>query len=284
MSGRAVQLTRSLAPSDRSALGSQRTALTALIASLLVLLVWLQRSGLQNSSFTTGYALFAAIIALVAFHWRKQAPSLPLGKVSVWLRYHVYLGYLTIVLFGLHVGFRLPSGIFESALFGVFLFVASSGLYGLYLSRTAPRQLRLLPEEVVYELIPQARREVQQETRRIISTATDSTALADFYKVKLAPFIEQRRGLLYFLYPNSRRRRKLTSDLRELHRYLNESQRQAALALERLLGRKDDLDFQAALQIRLKLWMYGHIGFSYSLLLLGAVHGLVAHAFQGGLR
>lgn len=284
MSSRVFRLTRTLAPSDHSALGSRRIALVGLIASLLILLVWLQRSGLQNSSFTAGYALFAAIIALLSFHWRKQAPSLPLGRVSVWLQYHVYLGYLTIVLFGLHVGFRLPSGAFESALFGMFIIVAGSGLYGLYLTRTAPRQLRLLPEEVVYEQIPQVRREIQHETRRIISVATDSTALADFYKMKLAPFIEQRRGLLYFLYPNSRRRRKLTSHLRELHRYLNESQRQAALALERLLGRKDDLDFQAALQIRLKLWMYGHIGFSYSLLLLGIVHGLVAHAFQGGVR
>jgi hypothetical protein len=284
MSSRAFRSIFRLGPSDRSARSSQCSALVGFIASLTILLLWLQRSGLQNFSFTTGYALFVAIIALVSFHWRKQAPSLPLGKVSIWLRYHVYLGYLTIGLFGLHVGFRLPSGVFESSLFGVFVFVAGSGLYGLYLTRTAPRQLRLLPEEVVYEQIPQVRREIQQQTRQIVSAAVDSAALADFYKMKLAPFIEQRRGALYFLYPNSRRRRRLTAELRELHRYLNDSQRQAACALERLLGRKDDLDFQAALQIRLKLWMYGHIGFSYSLLLMGAVHGLVAQAFQGGLR
>jgi hypothetical protein len=280
----ALTTSRFHAPGDRLAAQSQRLALVAVIALLLTLLVWLQRSGLQHSGFTTGYALYAGVIALISLHWRKAAPSLPLGKISVWLRFHIYLAYLTIVLFGLHVGFRLPTGLFETALFAVFAVVAGSGLYGLYLTRTAPRQLRLLPEEVVYEQIPHIRREIQHESRRIIASAVDSTSLADFYRRKLAPLIEQRRGLLYFLYPNSRRRRRLTEELRELHRFLNPAQREHALKLERLLGRKDDLDFQAALQIRLKLWMYGHIGFSYSLLLLGTVHGLVAHAFQGGLR
>jgi hypothetical protein len=272
------------APSDRRAAHSQRLALVVVIALLLVLLVWLQRSGLQNAGFTTGYALYAAVVALISLHWRKAAPSLPLGKISVWLRFHIYLAYLTIVLFGLHAGFRLPTGVFETALFAVFAVVAGSGLYGLYLTRTIPRQLRLLADEVVYEQIHDVRRAIQVETRRVLSAAADSTALADFYKRKLAPFIEQRRGLLYFLYPNSRRRRRLVEELRELHRFLNDQRRKDAETLERLLGRKDDLDFQQALQIRLRLWVYAHIGFSYSLLLLGTVHGLVAHAFQGGLR
>jgi hypothetical protein len=280
----ALSTSRFHAPSDRRAAQSQRLALVAVIALLLTLLVWLQHSGLQNAGFTTGYALYAAVIALVSLHWRKAAPSLPLGKISVWLRFHIYLAYLTIVLFGLHIGFHLPTGVFETVLFAVFAVVTGSGVYGLYLTRTIPRQLRLLPDEFVYEQIHDVRRAIQLETRRILSAAADSTALADFYKRKLAPFIERRRGLLYFLYPNSRRRRRLIEELRELHRFLNELRRNDALALERLLARKDDLDFQQALQLRLRLWMYAHIGFSYSLLLLGTVHGLVAHAFAGGLR
>jgi hypothetical protein len=280
----ALTSSRFHAPSDRRAAHSQRLALVAGSALLLVLLIWLQGSGLQNPAFTTGYALYAALIALVALHWRKQAPSLPLGKISVWVRFHIYLSFVTIALFGLHVRFQWPTGPFETVLFSVFAIVAGSGIYGLYLTRTIPRQLRLLPEEVVYEQIPDVRREIQHESRRILFAAADSTALADLYKRKLAPFIEQRRGLLYFLYPNSRRRRRLVEELRELHRFLNDARRQDAQAIERLLCRKDDLDFQAALQIRLKLWMYVHIACSYSLLLLASMHGVVVHAFQGGVR
>src|SRR5690242_2896603 len=104
----ALSTSRFHAPSDRRAAHSQRLALVVVIALLLMLLVWLQHSGLQNAGFITGYALYAAVIALISLHWRKAAPTWPLGKISVWLRFHIYLAYLTIVLFGLHVGFRIP--------------------------------------------------------------------------------------------------------------------------------------------------------------------------------
>ena len=285
MTSRILSTTRFILPHEQRARRSRRLALVVVIAALLAILVALQQSGLQRASFTTGYILFGSIVTLISLHWRKQAPSLPLGNISLWLQYHIYLGYLTIVVFGLHIGWRLPTGVFETALFVVFLAVASSGLYGLYVTRTVPRQLRLLPQEVVYEQIPVLQRQTIAAARQLIaSTAGESTALIDFYKTRLSPFLEERRSLLYFLYPNSRRRRLLMAQLRELHRYLSEPLRNKCQKLEQLLERKDDLDFHAALQGRLKLWMFLHIGFSYSLLLLGAVHGVIAHAFQGGLR
>jgi len=280
-----LHATRLRSPRERDALVWRRAGLAVFIAVLLVALVALQRSGLQRASFSTGYALFGAVLFLLSIHWRKQAPSLPLGKVSTWLQYHVYVGYLAIVLFGLHVQFRLPTGVLETILFIVFSIVAGSGLFGLYLTRTVPCLLRMLPQEAIYEQIPALQRQVMEEARQIILTvADDSAALVDFYKMKLAPFIEQQRSIWYFLYPNSRRRRLLVGQLQELHRFLNETRRRDCRELERLLCRKDDLDFQAALQGRLKLWMWVHIGFSYSLLVLAAVHGLLAHAFSGGVR
>jgi hypothetical protein len=49
-----------------------------------------------------------------------------------------------------------------------------------------------------------------------------------------------------------------------------------------LVRRKDDLDFHDARQKILKLWLFGHIGLTYALVLLALVHGLLAHAFGGG--
>jgi hypothetical protein len=48
------------------------------------------------------------------------------------------------------------------------------------------------------------------------------------------------------------------------------------------LRRKDDLDFHEARQKLLKLWLFGHIALTCTLVLLALVHGLVAHAFHGG--
>jgi hypothetical protein len=271
-------------PQLRTAQGWGRTALVAVIAAALIALVWLQGSSLQNARFTTGYALYATVVALIALHWRKQAPSLPLGRVSVWLQYHISLGYLAIVLFGLHVALRMPTGILGTALFSVFVIVVGSGLYGLYITRTVPRQLRLLSREAIYEEIPALQRQLAAQARRLIERAADSNSLVELYKTKLAPFFDLRRGLWYFVYPNSRRRRRLMAQLRELDRFVDKPRRNDCRELGRLLAEKDDLDFQAALQGKLKLWTFVHIGFSYSLLLLGLAHGIIAHAFQGGSR
>jgi hypothetical protein len=284
MKAHVLPATKLLGPRDRSSRRIRRAVLTAAIACLLVALVWLQHSGLQRTSYSTGYVLYAAIIFLVALHWRKQAPSLPLGKVSTWLQYHIYIAYLAALLFGLHIGWRFPTGVFETALFAVFALTAGSGVYGLYLSRVVPRKLRVLPEEVLYECIPQLQQAITQEARQCISAAADATSLVDFYGTRLAPFIERPRSIWYFLYPNSRRRRLLVGQLRELDRFLNDVHRKRCHELERLLCRKDDLDFHAALQGRLKLWLFLHIGFSYSLLLLATVHGLLAHVFAGGAQ
>ena len=44
---------------------------------------------------------------------------------------------------------------------------------------------------------------------------------------------------------------------------------------------KQNLDFQYAAQRLLKLWLFVHIPFSYSLIVLGVTHGIVAGLYAG---
>ena len=44
---------------------------------------------------------------------------------------------------------------------------------------------------------------------------------------------------------------------------------------------KRNLDFQFAAQRLLRLWLFVHIPFTYSLILLGLAHGLVATLYAG---
>jgi hypothetical protein len=262
-----------------------RIAFTLLLAAALGGLFWLQESRLQRVSFTSGYVLMASVVFLISLHWRKQAPSLPLGKVSTWLQYHIYVAYLAIGLFAVHTSFRLPGGAFEIVLYGLFVLVAGSGVYGLYLTRTLPRLLRRLPEEVVFEEIPALRAALAREAEEVMLTsAADSQTLLAFYRSRLAGFFHGRRRLSYWLWPGSTLRRSLLAELAEMHRYLDDNHRAACHQLERLIARKDDLDYHAALQGWLKTWVFAHIALSYSLLALAAVHGVIAHAFLGGTR
>ena len=50
----------------------------------------------------------------------------------------------------------------------------------------------------------------------------------------------------------------------------------------RALRRKDDLDFHEARQKLLKMWLFAHIGMTYTLVVLALLHGLLAIAFRGG--
>jgi hypothetical protein len=49
-----------------------------------------------------------------------------------------------------------------------------------------------------------------------------------------------------------------------------------------LIRRKDDLDFHEARQGLLKLWLFVHIGLTCALVLGATLHGILAHAFDGG--
>jgi hypothetical protein len=48
-----------------------------------------------------------------------------------------------------------------------------------------------------------------------------------------------------------------------------------------LVERKHLLDYQYALQLTLRLWLFAHIPLSYSLLILSVAHIIVVHSFSG---
>jgi hypothetical protein len=96
--------------------------------------------------------------------------------------------------------------------------------------------------------------------------------------------MERRRSLAYALAPSMRRSRSLVSGLRELDRYLSPPQRESWHKLAGLVREKEDLDFHRAMQGRLKLWLFVHIGMTWGLLLFSVIHGVLAHSFGGGLR
>ena len=196
-----------------------------------------------------------------------------------------YVGLATFVLFGLHVGWKVPNGGFELLLTSLYLIVALSGVYGLYVTRTIPKKLTALNDEVIYERIPNFRASLAAEAQALILEACQhSDVLARFYRNRLAEYFERPRSLAYLANPTGRLRRQLMSEIDDLDRYLSNDQRSLSRKLSQMVKKKDDLDYHAAQQGRLKIWLFAHIGFTYSLLLVSILHGVMAHAFAGGLR
>lgn len=269
----------------------KRRLLTGIILSAICLvgifaLINMQSASLRNSSWTTGYILIACLFFLAAYNLRKKVPFLPrIGTSRMWMQLHIYVALISIGIFVGHIGFRIPDGSFEQLLAALYVIVAGSGIYGLYVTRTVPRKLTAVNNEVIFEQIPTLKRTLIQRARQLVMKSAESTdVLAKFYVNQLIYFFEKPRSLAYQLSPSLRRSKQLATDVKNLDRYLSEPQRVVSRELTELIRAKEDLDYHWALQGKLKVWLFVHIGLTYSLLIVAVLHGVMAHSFGGGLR
>ncbi|MEL7498024.1 MAG: hypothetical protein AAFN77_10465 [Planctomycetota bacterium] len=263
----------------------RNVAIAAIAILMIALIVYLLNQSLHHSSFFTGYLLMGSFLLLTAFGMRKRLSFLPkIGSAQLWMQVHIYVGLATFAMFGLHVGWRFPDGIFETMLTVLFLIVGTSGLYGLMITRTYPQRLTSVGGEAIFERIPLLRAQIATRVRALVVESAGTTdVLGRFYVNHLAEFFEKPRGWVYWMVPNGRLKRQLVSDIGELDRYLAEDQRDIGKELCRFVEQRDRLDYHHALQSRLKVWLFVHIGFTYSLLLFSLFHMVLAHAFSGGV-
>ena len=96
---------------------------------------------LPNYAYLSGWVLLGVMVLLALYNMRKRLPFLSLGSSEAWLQIHVYAGFFTVVLFLIHLNFRLPAGWFEGTLAWLYILVTGSGIVGLFLSRVLPRRL-----------------------------------------------------------------------------------------------------------------------------------------------
>lgn len=260
-------------------------SLTILIVAVLAVVVaWMDRS-LLHSSFFTGYVLIGSLFLLAAFGMRKRLPMISgIGSAAFWMQMHIYVGFGSFAVFAMHIAFRVPDGVFESILALLYCVVFFSGLYGLWASRTIPRKLTSVGDEVIFERIPAFKRHLARRAQTMVMESCENTpVLANFYVHRLSRFFERRRGLAYLLMPTGRTRRQLIAEIEELDRFLAHDDRRISRELAMMVRKKDDLDYHTAMQGRLKMWLFVHIAMTWSLLIFSVVHGVLAHAFGGGL-
>lgn len=277
-----------MAKSLTSAGGLWRTLLWsagAVVVTAGVLFVY--SASLHNTAFLSGWILLGLMLFLAVYNLRKKLTYPPLRSSSAWLRSHLVVGFLSIVLFLLHTGLRFPDGPLEGALAALYVGLAASGILGLFLSRTVPPRLAVREEEVLFERIPRFRRELREQAEQLVVSCAEefhTPTLADFYKDRLADFFAGPRNFWRHVYQSGRPLHRLMTDLGSLDRYFNDQEHRIAGDLAELIKAKDNLDYHHAMQGLLKGWLFVHIPLTYALLLLVAVHAWLAHAFFAGIR
>lgn len=263
----------------------RNSTLTIAAAAAVVTYAWWANVRLGRPDFVTGYLLLGMIVFLALYNVRKKLPMVSWTTSAGWLQAHIFIGLATTVVFGTHISWRFPHGWLEGTLATLYAATFVSGLVGLYWTRTVPTQLARVSEEFLYERIPALRNQIHQRAQQVVLEtvrATGSDTLGNFFRTRLQGYLEKSRGWYYWLKPSSKLRKRLLAELTEVTRYLSEPERKASELLFSLVRRRDDLDFHAAMQWRLKAWLFVHIGLTYPLLLVACLHGWLTHLFDGG--
>ena len=238
-------------------------------------------------SYFSGALLFLIMVILTLYNGRKKLPFLPLGTSEGWLQFHIYAGFSTVVLFLIHIRFRLPTGTFEIILATLYVLVTASGIAGLFISRALPKRLTTRGGEVLFERIPAIRRSLQDQAETLaLKSMPDvhSTTIADFYTRHLQNFFNGPRNLSLHLFEVRRPLNLLQNKITDLNRYLNARERETLDKISLLVRQKDGLDYHQSLQLLLRGWLFIHIPLTYSLMLFSVVHIVLVYAFSGGAR
>jgi len=260
-----------------------------LIPTVVVVVAWLilrtfrdrSAENLQNEAFVTGYSLAAICVFLMLLGVRKRVITIQIGRLVVWQRTHHYLGLLSVGAYALHAG-MLTTGWLESLLALSFWSIALTGLIGWYVNRTSPRMLRAVGAQILRQDIPERSKLIAKEAYTLALTAAgknDTASLADHYQGGLSSFFTTSRGWIYRMRPSGGKRRKLLDDLENIDRYLGEEGRTQRRAMSVLVRSKDDLDFQSAIQNRIRFWAAAHTWVLGSFVVLTIAHVIVAHQF-----
>jgi hypothetical protein len=251
------------------------------ITALAAHLRWSQK--LPKYAFLTGWALLGVIAFLAFYNGRKKIPFLPAGKSEAWLQLHIYAGYFTVVLFALHVDFRVPDGWFESILTALFVIVTISGFVGLFLTRVLPRRLTTRGGEVIYERIPGIRTGLREDAEKLVfAESLKSTTIAEFYVRELSGFFSGPQYFWAHLVDSRAPLNALVREIDEIRPFVSAHEQPSLEKLAELVRRKDGLDYHHALQLALKIWLFVHVPFTYGLIIFSIAHVVVVFAFSGG--
>src|SRR5580698_7598310 len=129
--------------------------------------------GLMFGGLALGLMIFAGLLSL-----RKRFRIWRIGRAKIWMRAHLWLGFLALPMVLFHAAFH-ARGALTGVLMALTLIVVLSGIMGAWLQHTLPtRMYREVPFETIYDQIPVIRGQLAHEAREQAAQVTQSLAPA----------------------------------------------------------------------------------------------------------
>ena len=248
--------------------------------------------GLLFGSLALGLMLFAAALSI-----RKRFPIWRIGRTTIWMRAHLWLGFLAFPMVLFHSAFH-ARGLLTGILMWLTIIVVFSGIFGAYLQHTLPTKMfREVPFETIYDQIPVIRQQLEAEAKlrnrdvaqslapaggpgaTVVDTLLDiddlqpqMESLERFVESEVLPYLneEQARG------SQLRNREWSRAQFDKFRREFPEPAWAPISAIEEICEEKRQLDHQDRLHRLLHAWLLVHLPVSAALILLSIVHAIGA--------
>ena len=248
--------------------------------------------GLIFGSIALGLMLFAALLSL-----RKRFPVWRIGRTKIWMRAHLWLGFLALPMVLFHAAFH-ARGALTAVLMWLTVVVVASGIVGAWLQHTLPTRIfREVPFETIYDQIPVIRQQLVAEAEghaadvtqkmapatgagaTVVDTLMDLPTMENETEAFRQFFVE---SVLPYLREQGARGSRFAS--RDWVRGRFEQMRKGFLpaawtpltAIEEICEEKRQLDHQRVLHKWLHGWLLVHLPVSAALVLLAIVHAIGA--------
>jgi hypothetical protein len=255
-------------------------------------------AGLIFGSVGFAFMIFAALLGA-----RKKVPVWRLGRAQAWMRGHLWLGLLSLPLMLFHGGFRF-GGVMTSVLMILLIIVVTSGVFGAVLQHYMPPAMTSdIPLETIFDQIDRVRGQLLQEADEFVEgvtasggalataavsraaaiateelpavSAADIAPLRKFYDREMRPFLEKPNAGGYALADSTKAHAMFIG----LQTLLPPEVHETVKDLADICEEERQLRRQARMHRWLHGWLILHIPLSLALLLLGAVHAVMALRF-----
>ena len=262
-------------------------------------------AGLTYGSIASAFMLFAGLLGA-----RKKVPVWRVGRAQAWMRGHLWLGFISFPLILFHSGFHFGVGL-TKALMWLFVVVLASGLVGAVLQHFMPRlTTQRVALETIYEQIGSVRSQLVAEAQTLIEEASSALGgsvsqateqqraaaasagtiggltvasgmqvdeeagvqLQEFFRCEMQPYIAKGGSNGKTLAD----RNQSQAMFQQLRLLMPLNLHPAIDDLENICEEKRELDLQTQYHRILHAWLLVHIPASYALLVLGAVHAVMA--------
>ena len=250
--------------------------------------------GLTFGVLALGLMVFAALLSV-----RKRFPVIRIGKSRLWLKAHLWLGFLALPMVLFHAAFH-ARGLLAAILMTLTIIVVASGVYGAYLQHTLPSKMfRQVPYETIYDQIPVIRAQLVTEAKQqafnvaemlapargagatvvltmltVPELGAEVSAFSLFFEHEVLPYLEAERPLASKMTMHDRVR--AAEEFDNYRKLFPQKAWEPITAIQDITEEKRQLDHQLRLHHFLHGWLLIHLPLSAALLLLGFIHAFVA--------